>query len=328
MKKAWILLFLLSLAAIFPFTALADMPNMLTEGFFAADDLPDGILEACDTPGRVERLRYTTSDENQSVKSVTVYLPNGYDDTQERYNILYIFHASGGKVTNYLNPESATDFQNLLDHMIASGRLEPLIVVAASYYPPDSFLSYMPLAMQVQEAAAIFPRELAEDIVPAVESTYRTFAESTDAAGLQLSRDHRGVAGFSLGGTAAWYVFLQQMDAFRWFMPISEASWDDGEGGITGIWHSDISAQTLYDAVLNQGYYRDDFRLFVATGTEDEAFQVATEQMISLLDFSDMFIPGKNTSCSMMLGGTHTLAAMYTYMYHMLPALFADSPGA
>lgn len=322
MKK---MVFGLILLLLWPLWALADVPNMMTEAIFSADDLPEGILEPCDAPGRVERLRYVTTDENQNVKSVTVYLPNGYDETDRRYNVLYILHASGGKVTNYLNPDSATDFQNLLDHMIANGRLEPLIVVAPTYYQPDSFLSYMPLATQVQEAAAVFPRELAEDIVPAVESTYRTFAESTDADGLQRSRLHRGVAGFSLGGTAAWYVFLQRMDAFSQFMPISEASWDDGEGGISGIWHSDLSAQTLYDAVLNQGYYRDDFRLFVATGTEDEAFQVATEQMISLLDFSDMFIPGKNTSCSMMIGGTHTLAAIYTYMYHILPALFADS---
>lgn len=46
--------------------------------------------------------------------------------------------------------------------------------------------------------------------------------------------------------------------------------------------------------------------------------------MISLLKFSDMFIPGENMSCSMMLGGTHTLSAVYTYMKHILPTLFQD----
>ena len=43
------------------------------------------------------------------------------------------------------------------------------------------------------------------------------------------------------------------MKAFRWFLPISEASWSDAEGGTSGIWDSDVSAQVLYDAVIEQG---------------------------------------------------------------------------
>ena len=74
--------------------------------------------------------------------------------------------------------------------------------------------------------------------------------------------------------------------------------------------------------MVEQGYVKDDFRLFVATGTDDEAFDIATTQMVSLLEYADMFKPGENTSCSMMSGGTHTLDAVYVYMYHILPALF------
>ena len=114
------------------------------------------------------------------------------------------------------------------------------------------------------------------------------------------------------------------MGFFRWFLPISEASWDDGEGGTSGIWDSDVSAQALYDAVISQGYGKDDFRLYVATGTEDEAFGISTSQMISLLEYDDMFKPGDNTSCSMMIGGTHSIQAVYTYLYHILPSLFAE----
>lgn len=58
-------------------------------------------------------------------------------------------------------------------------------------------------------------------------------------------------------------------------------------------------------------------------GFGDEAFDIATTQMVSLLEYADMFKPGENTSCSMMQGGTHTLDAVYTYLYHILPALFA-----
>ena len=293
----------------------------LTEEQFSVDDLPDGILEACDQHGRVEKVRYTVSDDSGSVKSAMVYLPQGYDESDSDYNILYIFHAASGSTKNYLDPDRATPFQCLIDNMIAEERIQPLIIVAATYYPTEGFTQFMPLPMQVQVTSS-FPRELVEDIIPAVEKKYRTYAESVDIEGIRASRDHRGVAGFSLGGVTAWYVFLQQMQAFRWFLPISEASWDDGEGGTSGIWDSDVSAQVLYDAVISQGYSKDDFRLYVATGTDDEAFEISTNQMISLLEYADMFKPGDNTSCSMMIGGTHTITALYTYLYHILPGLF------
>ena len=304
------------------FPAEMDGFSMLTEEQFAVDDLPDGYLEEAQQAGRVEKVRYIVSDEDRQVKSVAVYLPQGYDASEDSYDVLYILHAASGKTTNYLDPSRRTDFQNLLDNMIANGKLEALIVVAASYYPTEGFTQFLPLAKQVEVTAA-FPRELVEDVIPAVESKYRTHAVSTDIEGIRASRDHRGIAGFSLGGVTTWYVFLQQMQAFRWFLPISEASWADGEGGTSGIFDSNISAQVLYDAVIEQGFGKDDFRLYVATGTEDEAFDVSTSQMVSLLEYADMFKPGDNTSCSMMIGGTHTLQALYTYLYHILPALFA-----
>ncbi len=300
-----------------------DWRESLTEAAFTADDLPDSYLQPCEQAGRVERIRYTTTDDAPQTKYVYIYLPAGYDEHPDRhYNVLYLLHASGGSPKNYLSTEKATSFQCLLDNMIALGNLEPLIVVAPTYYPPDDeWIAYKPLFEQVR-VTATFPRELVEDIVPAVEGQYRTYAESTDAAGLLASRDHRAVAGFSLGGTAVWYILAQRMDAFRWFLPISEASWDDGEGGITGIRDSELSSQALYEAILTQGFGRSDFRLYFATGTDDEAFSISTSQMESLLSYSDFFILGKNTSCSMMLGGTHTLAAVYVYMFHILPALF------
>ena len=291
---------------------------------FSMDDIPTEYLETCSRPGRVEKLRYPFDPENGNRDNIAmVYLPDGYDESGEKYNVLYLLHGSGGKPKKYLNPEEATDFQNLLDHMIADGVLRPLIVVAATYFPPEGEAQRMPLAQQVMLVSE-YPTELVNTIIPAVEEKYRTYAESTDLEGIADSRAHRGIAGFSLGGVAAWNVFQKEMRCFRWFLPISEASWSDAEGGTSGIWDSDVSAEVLYNAVLEQGFGKDDFRLFVATGTDDEAFDVSTKQMMSLLEYADVFMPGDNTSCSMMNGGTHTLQALYTYLYHILPALFRD----
>ncbi len=321
MKGKWkrTLAVLLALAMSAPMAAAQEI-EPLTEEEFSVDDIPADYLSPCEQSGRVEKLRY--ENVSGTVKSLMVYLPYGYDDSQDCYPVVYLLHGSGSSPKTYLNPESATAFQSLLDHMIQNGDLAPLIVVVPTYYDSsDDFTRYLPLADQVKTLSG-FPDELVKIIIPAVESKYRTFLKGSDRDSIRASRMQRAVAGFSLGGTAAWYVFIQRMEAFGWFLPISEASWDDGTGGVTGIWDSDLSAQVLHDAVINQGFSKDDFYLYVATGTDDEAFTVATEQMISLLEYNDLFVPGENTSCSMMQGGTHTLEAVYTYLYHILPSLF------
>ena len=314
---------------------------MLTKSDFEADDLPEDYLTLSKNPGRVEAVTYTTyntvnvtsflmgggnafmpnTSDIRVAKTAMVYLPAGYDESNMCYNVLYLLHGANGSPQNYLSPDKTTELQCLLDHMIEDGVIEPLIVVAATYYPLDSFVQMLPLVLQV-EVTQTFPRELVESIIPQVERRYRTYAESVDLEGIVASRDHRAIAGFSLGGVTTWYVLLQQMQAFRWFLPISQASWDDGAGGTTGILDSDLSAKVLYEAVKEQGYGKEDFMLFVATGSEDEAFEVATNQMKSLLEYDDVFKVGENTSCSMMNNGTHTVRALFTYMYHILPSLF------
>lgn len=304
---------------------------MLTKDRIDADDIPEGYLTKAEHQGRVEKIRYNTynadTQQNDAVKSVMVYFPAGYDTSDQSYNVLYLLHGSNGSPKNYLNPDEVTEFQCLLDHMIESGELEPLIVAAVSYVPSEGMPAWLPLPKQVETASA-FPRELVEDIIPQVESKCRSYGASASGMNIAASRDHRAIAGFSMGGVCTWYAFIQQMQAFRWFLPISEASWDDGEEGISGIMDSDLSAQVLYEAVGAQGYGKEDFMLFVATGSEDSAFEITTSQMVSLLEYDDMFKPGVNTSCTMMQNGEHTMRALYTYMYHILPSLFAESSRA
>ena len=291
---------------------------------FSMDDIPSEYLELSDRHGRVEEVAYPYGNQDEShTNSAYVYLPEGYDESGEQYNILYLLHAANGTAIRFLNPARATTLQNLLDHMIANGDLEPLIVVAATYFPPQGTAENMFLAQQV-EMVSLFPLELVNKIIPYVEDRYRTYAETTDVEGITASRDHRGIAGFSLGAVAAWNAFEIEMRCFRWYLAISEASWSDEDGGITGIMDAGVSAQVLYNSVLEQGYGKDDFRLFVATGTDDQAFGISTNQMISLLEYEDLFQLGGNTSCSMMAGGTHSTKAIYTYLYHILPALFSD----
>lgn len=59
------------------------------------------------------------------------------------------------------------------------------------------------------------------DLIPAVESKYSTWAASTDASGLAASRDHRAFGGFSMGSVNTWRAFEHCLDYFRYFAPSS-----------------------------------------------------------------------------------------------------------
>ena len=265
--------------------------------------------------GTVERVKYTTSDG--SVKVATVYLPFGYEASDASYDVLYLLHGANGSIKSFLNPNEATSFQQELDQMIESGELAPMIVVAPTYYSPDGNEVYLPLSDQVEIVSA-FPHELVADIIPAVESQYRTYAETVDMDGIRASRDHRAVGGFSLGGTAVWYVLLQEMQAFRYYLPMCEASWDDGEGGLTGILDGSLSAQVIHDAVIAQGYIGEDFFLYAATGTDDAAFHYLSQQMVAMLQYPDTFLPGENMTYCVSIGGEHSLTDAQAYVFRGL----------
>lgn len=66
-----------------------------------------------------------------------------------------------------------------------------------------------------------FHNELVNDLIPAVESKYSTYAGSTDPEGIAASRGHRGFGGFSMGSVNTWHTFEYCLDYFRYFMPMS-----------------------------------------------------------------------------------------------------------
>ena len=57
---------------------------------------------------------------------------------------------------------------------------------------------------QARATALTFYKELINDLIPAVEGQFRTYAADLTAEGIRRSRGHRAFGGFSLGSVAAW----------------------------------------------------------------------------------------------------------------------------
>lgn len=174
--------------------------------------IPEEYFTPAGEQGIIERLNYQTyesmSYENrtkQLEKTAYVYLPYGYTE-EKQFPVFYLMHGGWSNETTYLGtPEHPNVLKNVIDHAIQEGKMEPMIVVCPTYNneSPDDSGDYG-LALRLTDN---YHNELVNDLIPAVEGNYRTYAEGTSPKELKESRDHRAFAGFSMGSVTTWHTF-------------------------------------------------------------------------------------------------------------------------
>ena len=163
--------------------------------------------------GTLEELVYETkayaTDGRSVEKRALVYLPYGYDP-DKNYNILYLMHGTGDDENYWLKTHAYN--KTMLDNMIAQGEIDPLIVVTPTFYVEDDCMDGL------DALTFSFREELRNDLMPAAESRYSTWAKTPDDAGFAASRDHRAFAGLSRGAvTTANSVLCGSLDYFSWY---------------------------------------------------------------------------------------------------------------
>ncbi len=270
--------------------------------------------------GQIERLPYTTINQKgeKIEKYANVYLPAGYTD-EKSYNILYLMHGGGG------NPDAWLDscpFKNMLDYSFSADGVNPCIVVTPTYYTEgngeDGF-------EHEGEKTLLFQKELVQDLIPAVEGKYHTYAESTDASGLKASRMHRAFGGFSMGSVTTWNAFTENIDAFAYFLPLSGDCWAiERLGGKT---HAEETAKYLHDKAVASGYGPDEYFIYALTGTKDIAYEQLYGQVMAMRKFPDTFIDATGFAGGNFLwhfedDAVHTYDWVCQYLYQALPVLF------
>ncbi|WP_276358132.1 alpha/beta hydrolase [Cohnella caldifontis] len=150
------------------------------------------------------------------VKTCKLYLPVDYEENgDKRYNALYLLHGVGGDSSEWLQNDGRTDGESvlcrLLDHLIAAGEIEPLIAV----FPNGrSAHDWTDCAFDADGTNLLgfyyFDYELRYDLIPFIESNYRTYADiaDTSAEGIAYNRLHRAIAGLSMGGMQSLNLVL------------------------------------------------------------------------------------------------------------------------
>ena len=225
--------------------------------------IPDSYLTEAKQQGTLQDLYYNTyesfsyDEKSQKLqKHAVVYLPYGYDESK-KYPVFYLMHGGWSNEYTYLgSPDEPHGMKHILDHGIANGEIQPMIVVCPTYNntSPEDSGDYS-LALRLTDN---YHNELINDLIPAVEGKYSTYAEDTTPEAIAASRDYRAFCGFSMGSMATWRTFEHSLDYFRYFMSSS--------GGPVA------STETYESVIKNSGHEWDDFFVFAASGTNDFAY--------------------------------------------------------
>lgn len=270
--------------------------------------------------GKVVEVNYTTRDYADGTgqsrpNNAYIYLPYGYDnDMNRRYNIVYLVHGHYGDASTFLTVDGGL-LRKLLDNMIEQGDIEPLIVVTPTY----NYGRPTPNYVDADRYCKALPQELLHDLIPMIESRYRTYALSADSAGLSAARNHRAIGGFSMGGVTTWYALDSALSMFRWFLPMSGDSWL--LGAFAGMNRPVETARHLEQRIRQQGFGANDFYIWAASGTADSAYRETLDQIEGMAATGGIF-GLQNLTFHEKDGAAHEYRPMVEYIYNALPFFF------
>lgn len=175
----------------------------------AFDDPPAGFdRRREDIPrGKLEMIEYESKTVGAK-RRMQVYTPPGYSK-ERKYPVLYLLHGIGGDETEW---ERFARPDVLLDNLIADGKAVPMIIVMPNGRAQKNDRAEGNI-FAAAPAFAAFERDLLEDVIPAIESKYS----------VQADREHRALAGLSMGGGQALNFGLGHLDTFAWVGGFSSA---------------------------------------------------------------------------------------------------------
>jgi enterochelin esterase-like enzyme len=192
-----------------------------------------------DVPHGEVRERWYHSRTTDQWRRVFVYTPPGYDtDRERRYPVLYLQHGGGEDERGWPN-QGRVAF--ILDNLLAQGKAKPMLVVMEQGYarrPGEAAPAPRPPGGPGQgrpdfgRMFGAFEDVMVKDLIPMIDATYRTIPD----------REHRAMAGLSMGGMQTFQIGLKHLDLFAFLGGFSGAG-----GGFRG---APFDPKTAYNGVM------------------------------------------------------------------------------
>ena len=130
---------------------------------------------------------------------VNVYLPAGFDAASDaKYPVVYLLHGLYG---TYKDWENLGHMKILVDELVASGEIVPLVIIMPNAGDPDihnNWNGYFNMPGHPYEDFFF------QELIPAVEARYKAFGD----------KQHRAVMGLSMGGGGSTVYAQRHPDMF------------------------------------------------------------------------------------------------------------------
>ncbi|MBL8867412.1 MAG: esterase, partial [Planctomycetia bacterium] len=244
------------------------------------DDIPRGKLEVVEYESKSVGIK----------RRASIYTPPGYSkDT--KYPVFYLLHGIGGDENEW--PRGARP-EVILDNLYADKKLAPMIVVMPNGRASKEITARSPFGQQ-SPAFAAFEKDLLTDLIPFIEKTYPVKAD----------REHRALAGLSMGGGQSLNFGLGNLDTFAWV------------GGFSSAPNTKPTAQLLKDPEDAKKKLK---LLYVACGDKDNLFRIS-ENVHKYLD--EKKVPHEYR---VIPGGAHDFKVWKSDLYHFAQLIFRE-PG-
>jgi enterochelin esterase family protein len=190
-----------------------------------------------DVPHGDVRIRPYLSKVTGRWRRCFVYTPADYDtNAKARYPVLYLQHGMGEDETGWIFQGRAN---LILDNLIAAKKAVPMIIVMDNGYASRAGQAVPPAAGAPgrggNPATAAFEEVITKDLIPLIDSTYRTMAD----------REHRAMAGLSMGGNQTCQVTMRNLDKFAYIGAFS--------GTMNGLSTDALDPATAFDGRFKDG---------------------------------------------------------------------------
>ena len=194
--------------------------------------------------GQVRSIYYYASATSEW-RHAMVYTPAEYEKMgKKRYPVLYLQHGMGEDETGW---SSQGRMQHIMDNLIHSKEAVPMIVVMESGDVKAPFRGGDNRAGR-SEYGATFYKVMIQDLIPYIDSHFRTYTD----------RSHRAMAGLSWGGHQTLDLVMANRDKFSYM------------GGFSGAIFG-LDLDKTYDGAFKRAdeFNRDIRYFFLSCGSEE-----------------------------------------------------------
>jgi enterochelin esterase-like enzyme len=281
-------------------------------------------------------------------RRIFVYTPPDYEkNTTARYPVLYLQHGGGEDERVWIEMGRTNA---ILDNLLAEGKVKPMIVVMETSYmpgaggpgrgavagaPAGAGRGAVPGAPPAAGAGAgpargagfggfggpgggPYGQLMVNDLIPWVDSNFRTLSD----------KDHRGMAGLSMGGMQTASVTMANLDKFSYIGLFSGGAsmgfGAGGPGGAPAAAPAQLDLKTIYSgAMADPAEFNKKVKvLFMSFGSEPplenpEGLKKHQEQLIAA--------GIKNSYVYISPGTSHEWQSWRRSLYVFAPLLFKDN---